>query len=246
MKAATNGDDEGTQSSARKREKGLPTYISLAEALDIIGQIYEKGGGDLSSDMLAEVVGNSPASSFFRMKVGALKNFGLAEEQNGHLRLTELGKQIVAPKEATEIPLAKQRALLNVALYKELYEKFRGKALPDEQFLANMLHRDFQISASAKDRAASIFIESGKAAGLFVQSGGTLQVGEPAALRHDAADTLAAMAGATSSSEPQPSGSHVLTIALGRGRIARIVAPGDLTAAEAVRLKKALDVLIGE
>lgn len=136
-----------------------PPYLSLKEALRHVQEIQQRGAGNLRNDALAEVVGNTAKSSSFRRKVIALKDFGLVNEiKSGAkitgVQLTPLGKRLVLPANDAEKQRNALAATRNVPLFNDLYEKLMGQALPETQYLQNIIRRDFQAyEADAKEWA---------------------------------------------------------------------------------------------
>jgi hypothetical protein len=82
------------------------------------------------------------------------------------------GKAIVAPTSHEE----RQHALLEAALrpdvFRRVYEYYRGKKLPESQFFANTLMREFNIPKEIVDRFVEVFTSNVEYLGL-VKDGST-------------------------------------------------------------------------
>lgn len=173
-----NENSEKTEKGKRKRVRrgSKPPILTLREAVRIIQAFYEEAGGESNYDLFSRLTNNSVSSSVFTTKIGLLKNLNLIEEPaERQLRLSETGTSIVAPREPQEKQVGLKKAFLTNDVYKNIYEKFSGKLLPQEEFLKNIfadiVPRDF-----AEDWMTA-FKESADFAGLFYQrDDGKLQV----------------------------------------------------------------------
>src|SRR5438128_8216900 len=134
-----NGSDKDESSKKRTRlPKGSVTpAFNLEEASDIIIRIYELAGSDASYDVVGRITSNSPGSSVFARKLITLKNYGLIVDENRTVKLTDTGRQIATPRSSTERALALKQAFLSVPLYARVYDKFKGRLLPPDEFLIN-------------------------------------------------------------------------------------------------------------
>ncbi len=153
-----------------------PPYLGLAESLKVAQEIQERGGGTLSLESLAEVFGNSMKSSSFERKLSALKNFGLIERQRDSVRLTKLALAYVAPTAAEEQVKAKAEAMRNVALLRQLHDRFAGGVLPPADSLANLVLREYGANEPLHRSWADFFVESLRSADLVSSVGGRMTV----------------------------------------------------------------------
>src|SRR6202040_1378849 len=71
--------------------------------------------------------------------------------------LETLGKSIVAPKSPSERRSALFQAMLRPEPFRRVYDYYKGKKLPDLQFFANTLVRDFGVSKDSVDKFAEVF-----------------------------------------------------------------------------------------
>lgn len=154
-----------------------PPYLDLRQSLDIVHAIYERGGGLLNHDDLASIMGTTVKSSAFRMKVLALKLFGLAQVVDGHtIKLTPIASAIVAPSSDGERLEAKFEAFSAIYVLKSVYERYKGGYLPEDAFLGNTLVREFQVDQESKNDWVECFKQSGRAAGILLDEGGKIRV----------------------------------------------------------------------
>jgi hypothetical protein len=260
-----------TEASVNKPERmkrgSFPPYLSLGEAFDLTRAIYEQGGGQASYDLVSRLTGNSSSSSSFIRKTGALKLYGLVTEQNGNLILTEQGSAIAAPiSEGAEVG-AKKAAFLGVPAYTRLFERHKGKLLPADEFLKNILEQDIGIPRELSSEWVLAFKESARAAGLlFSRPDGKIQILETPSFEVERTEgrsdfTDSTLSPATSIPEPMPRGSVPSNITaaspsvsgnntrfdLSDGRVAEFRIPFGINSRDAKRLKsflKGLELII--
>ncbi len=128
---------EENNSKKRLPRGTKPPKIALDEAVRATLEFYERAAGDASKDALAQVMGHSPSSSAFQMKVATMTNFNLIKQENGQVSLTEIGTSIVAPKTPNEKNLALKDAFLSIEIFESVYSNYSGKLLPQDEFLIN-------------------------------------------------------------------------------------------------------------
>lgn len=138
-------------------------YYDLDSAIEIATLIHERGGTQCDTDQLAAWAGASATSSAFKMRLSAVKMYGLIVRDGSRVRLTTLGQEIVDHER--EQP-ARVRAFLNVPLYRGVYEKFRGAKLPPAEALEREMVQ-LGVSPSTATRARWIFERAADNAGFF-------------------------------------------------------------------------------
>lgn len=253
------------EKKARRPRGSFPPSLTLSEAVSVITRLYEDVGGDASYDTFAGVISNSPSSSTFTRKLGSLKNYGLVTDERRHVRVSDLGIAIVAPTSPHERTQALKEAFLNVDVFGALYDKYKGKLLPQDEFLTNVVSAFVpkEFSHTWIDR----FKQSAKSAGLIRDRGdGKLQVREIADNREgesvesqrieDYSPSASPSASLSPSSSASPSPAppeesdsqavpygHVSKIKLSEGRQAVFSLPDRLNERDAQKLKGALQGL---
>lgn len=153
---ASKNDD-----SAQRSTIEFP-YNDLDDAVKIAKAIANNAGVSCALDQLAAYLGVS-ISGPFRLRVSNARMFGITNNEKGAVNLTDLGRMIADPKTESA---ARADAFLNVELYKALFEKYRGFALPS----AAGLEREMQnlgVSAKQTDKARQTFTRSARQAGFF-------------------------------------------------------------------------------
>jgi hypothetical protein len=248
----------------------IPPYLGLAEAFDLVRAIYEQGGGQASSDLLSRLTGNSSSSSSFIKKAGVLKLYGLVSEQSGEFVLTELGCAIAAPVSEDAGSVAKKTAFLSVPAFTKLFDRHKGKLLPADEFLKNILEQDIGVPRELASDWVKSFKESAKAAGLlYSRADGKIQILETPSFetdrqtsRTDSQDTAHSQQSVAVLTEALPKGSPLsgstqiqplgasgnnTRFELSDGRVAEFSIPFGINVNDAKRLKgylKGLEFII--
>ena len=254
----------------RMKRGSFPPYLGLAEGFDLASAIYEQGGGQASYDLMSRLTGNSSNSSTFVKKIGALKLYGLVSEQNGTVTLTDQGNAIAAPIGEDTDRSAKKASLLNVPPFAKLFERHKGKLLPADEFLRNILEQDIGVPRELSADWVKAFKDAAKAAGLlFTRADGKVQILESPSIetdrqaaRTDAQDGTPSQQSTIVSAEVSqrvvpPSGATQLQsinvsgnntrFELSDGRVAEFSIPFGINANDAKRLKgylKGLEFII--
>ena len=233
-----------------------PPYMSLAESLSVAEKLYEHGGGRASKDLFSRLTGNSASSSSFSKKVAALKSFGLlTTPTKDEFVLTDLGNQIAAPTDPDLVDAAKKQSFLTIEIFGRIFDRQKGKLLPADEFLRNIIEQDCGIPRDLSAAWANAFKEGLRTAGLAHERGdGKIQIMEsPVSSRN--VFVSASMVAPTEvrpvsqemrEGEIQPmmvvpsAGGHSTKIELSDKRFAYFSIPDHLTITDAKRLKAAL------
>ena len=161
---------------ARKSSGTIPPSINLKEAIDLTKAIYERGGGSMTQDDVAVLMKSTVKSSAFRLKIAALRGFGLIQTDGQSVRITQTGKAIVAPSSQDEYQIAIIDAFKSFSIYESLHERYQGGFLPEDTFLANTVVKEFSSPSEYKEKWLKSFKESGRAAGVLRDEGGKIRV----------------------------------------------------------------------
>jgi hypothetical protein len=243
----------------RVRKGSYPPYASLAEAFLLAERIYENGGGQASYDMFSRLTGNSSSSSSFVRKLAAMKAYGLlAEAVKGQLILTETGIRIAAPRDADAAGNARKQAFTSIDTFNRIFDRHKGKLLPADEFLKNMIEQECEIPRDLSKLWVSAFKDSLKTAGLLHDRGdGKFQILESpvvmksvsvaAAVRQNGPAVEADKSHAADAyvqapvSEAEPNAGLNIKIRLSSGQSASFYIPDKLSARDAQKLKGALE-----
>lgn len=152
--------------AARKSEQSkiaFPVY-DLEGAIAITRHVYARMGlGSCPLDELAAEAGVT-ISGNFRNRTSAAKMFGFVEKDGqSKLKLTDLGARVVSAEAEAE---ARATAFLNIPLYAQIYEKYRGKLLPPSKALEREII-GFGVITTMAGTARQIMQRSARQAGYF-------------------------------------------------------------------------------
>jgi hypothetical protein len=141
--------------------------LSLEDIIEITKVTYNKAGSTNSIDALSRITSNSSSSSTFNKKVSALRNFGVFNIDKSSYVLTDLGKRIAEPQSFEQQAEAIIETFLNQENLKKIWEHFKGKKLPQEEFIGNTVVSLLNIPTQLKNDWVQYFVEAGKYAGLL-------------------------------------------------------------------------------
>src|SRR5258708_587327 len=147
----------------------FPPLLTLAEAAPLAVKLYEHGGGEATYDLFSQITENPIHGSTSIKNLPSLRMCGLAVEQNRTVSLTDLGLAIAAPASAESAASALKAALLKIDIFNRIYERHRGKLLPADEFLRNIIQSDFRIPREIADRWVRSFKDSARASGLLLE-----------------------------------------------------------------------------
>jgi hypothetical protein len=243
-----------------------PLEFDLSQAVDAVSDMAQQGK-ILSESQLAAVLGNTITSSAFTRKIRALVVYGLLTEQAGaQFALTDLALAIALPRSPGTQMDAKKEAFLKVDQFSFLFSQHKGKILPADEFLRNILEQECGIPRDNSQSWVNHFKIGASVAGLFHSRGdGKIQISESpisnqSATPHvdesreivESAPVGLESNGSHGAVEPvgplRPSqlrqltdSGHYTRIDLSDGRRAEISIPDTLSPKDAQRLKKALE-----
>jgi len=157
--------------------------LSLEKALKIAEAIWDNfAGKGAQPHQIAMALNYSPTSGPWRVLCGASIAYGLTEGgyNVAQIKLTKLGRRIVAPTKDGDDLVAKVDAVIQPRIMREFYQKYDKAKFPKEYIGENVL-----ISLGVpKDRAkasAKILLENGKYTGILnkTKTGLFLALGTP-------------------------------------------------------------------
>jgi hypothetical protein len=248
------------QKADRIPRGSAPPALKLSEAMVLAKKIYEQAAGSASYDTFSQITGNSRTSSAFQRKLSALRQYGIIQDTDNIAALTDIGTRIVAPRDVGDDLAATKEAMLRVDYLSKIFERHKGRILPDDQFLKNILIQEIKVPREVADLWIIWFKEAAAAARLLhTRADGKVQVleGPTASPRNteDAANTKKEDQAAPPKPPMQsfgeltehPDQQRLVLIQLGRGRLAKLLLPEDWDASKDLqKLLKMLDLSLGE
>jgi len=247
-----------TSAEREKRQKRLPKgtvppALNLEEAIDIARRIHEMPSGEAPYDAAPDVFGNSATSSVFGKKMMALRDFGIAtsDDKKKMVSLTDLGRMIVAPKDEDDHLLSLGNAFLRISLFCRIYNRIKGRPLPQDQYLVNTisdvvpreLATGWLENLKRSIKTAHLLDESRPDGKVYVLNRPQLvQAANPSEEGAQMKDEKAGKP-EDSSREPEPIRTP---IPLGPGRLAHIELPYNWDKKELKKLLKMLELALGD
>jgi hypothetical protein len=161
-----------TKSSSRKPTKEAYNFPknSLEDSVALAKAIEEKFAGKPTpaSELVTPTGFNKVTDWRFLDLLRSAEFFGLTKGtgQSASVELQKIGSDVVAPTNQTERRKAMWSAFNNVAIFKAVYDHYKGKKLPEDEYFENTLVREFDIP---KERV-ELFIDSYKKSLQYVES----------------------------------------------------------------------------
>lgn len=169
-----------TTQSRREAETrcGFPAH-ALEATLVIATAIAENNAGHPYNRLsLAESINRKPDSSAFRELLSASIAYGLTEgsEKSEQIKLTDLGKSVVMPRDEGERRKGLLEAATRVDLFFRIYRHVDGNKIASSTNLRNTLVRDFQVDACHAEACIQLLLKNGRLVGLVRKVSGDERV----------------------------------------------------------------------
>jgi hypothetical protein len=164
----TEAETQGSSQPRMSRERSTIRfpYDDLSAAEEIVRAVHERYGGQANYDQIAAELGVSSTSGAFRNKVSAARMFGFVTvDRQGAVTPTPLGTRLLDERTARD---ARAHSFLNVPLYAQLHERYRGATLPNDKGLEEAI-RELGVAAKQVTTARQAFQRSAQRAGYFHQ-----------------------------------------------------------------------------
>ncbi len=135
---------------------------TLEEALEVpkvIDDIYASNPVD--AEDLAKAVGYNKSDDWrFRELLRSANMYGLVDGSGAKVtvKITDLGSNIVSPISSSIRQKALMDAFLNVELFKNVFDFYKGKKPPEDEFFINTIVKEFSVPRDRVD----IFIKNYK------------------------------------------------------------------------------------
>ncbi len=176
-------DPEQDPKSGKPRAKSGVSfpYWDLDSVVEVAKVMHERAGGVADTAQLATMLDYSGVSNgSFRTRVSAAKMFGVIEgADDGKLRVSARGRQIVAPVTPAEGRSARVEAFLAVDLFKRVFDRFKGTTLPENVGLRNLFLNEYTLVADRVGPTVRILLDSAGQAGLFEAAGNRTRMALP-------------------------------------------------------------------
>jgi predicted nucleotide-binding protein len=160
-------EPEGRRPSSEFPKHTLEGVLGVPQVIE-----NKNGGNPLPPMDVALGLGMSPGSSSFRDLLSSSIKYGLTSGSFNQpkVSLERIGKSIVAPTGAEERRIALFTAGMRPEPFRRVYDCYKGKKLPDPQFLGNTLVREFGVSKDNIEKFVEIFSANVEYLGLVKDS----------------------------------------------------------------------------
>lgn len=151
----------------------FPKY-ALQEAVKVAQTIEDTNAGQpLPPVETALAMDFSPRNSQFEQITSASIKYGLTagSSRADVILITETGSRVVAPTSTEDRAKALLKAALEPETFRRMHEYFKGKKLPESQFLMNTIVREFDVPRAHAEACATIFVENMEFVGLVMARG---------------------------------------------------------------------------
>ncbi|UCG67839.1 MAG: hypothetical protein JSW12_17295 [Deltaproteobacteria bacterium] len=150
---------------------------NLERALRIPKAILEQNAGrECTEQESASFVGITYNRGPYVVELSSASKFGLLERSSGKVRLTDLARMILRPQDEGARLKGLRNAVLKAPELSDVYERYRGENLPDEQLLNNALVAKFRIPQEKLAEFKAIFKNSLEYAKLIEQTNGKSRI----------------------------------------------------------------------
>jgi hypothetical protein len=143
--------------------------VSLQQAQKIASALMDNFAGKSGSPPdVALAIGISPTSSGWRLLTGSSIAYGLTEGgfNANTIKLTALGRKLVAPEEEGEDLAARRDAILKPRIAKEFFGRYRRAKFPNDVIAGNIM-KSLGVPFERVDTALKIIKANGRYAGII-------------------------------------------------------------------------------
>lgn len=153
------------------RSRAYPVEDLLDAVADADTILEAVGRGAQSREVLADALGyQSAAGGTAGRKIAALTQYGFLRRREGRYAPTDLAERACRSRDESERLGTLEEALYNPPLFREVLGRYEPEGrLPKR--LANVLFRDFGITASASEKAAEVLRSAARQAGVLDDDG---------------------------------------------------------------------------
>lgn len=161
-------DNNAEQPQKRERSQIDFPYSDIGSAEEVTQVLFDRGGGSAEPKQLAGWLDMSANGGTFRSRVSAARLYGFIETSRGSIEITDLGRRVIDESSADN---ARVEAFLNVPLFKAMFEKNNGYALPPAAAIERQMV-ELGAPTKQKERARQVFQKSASTAQFIDQTSG--------------------------------------------------------------------------
>ncbi len=174
--AKKNPSPKQTKPPAAKRAK-YPHH-SVEKALRIPKAILDQNTGKPCTPSEAGgYLGLTATKGPFSVEIGSAKKYGFLDTpEQGKIQTSELGRRVLRPKSPEDQLKAYREAVLQAPGLSDVYKRYRGENIPQDNFFKNTLADSFEIPEADFAGFKQIFLESLSTAKLVEEHGENLRI----------------------------------------------------------------------
>jgi hypothetical protein len=151
----------------------------LNASLVVAKTIRESGGDSWSPEQLGAALDyKNTKGGGFVARIFAARAFGLIETVQGRYRITPRAEAILWEVTPQAKAQALRDAFLDVALFRSIFDRFKGTQIPVELGMNNLLRTQYQVPPDRVSTAYRVLMDSADTAGFFPK-GRRTQLVEP-------------------------------------------------------------------
>lgn len=128
--------------------------MTLEHALRVPTVIKDKNAGNpWASEDVARALGLGAKGNQFYYLSAASRDYGLTEgtRDTAKIALTPLGTRAVFPGNEAEGKQAQLEAFFRIAVFRKVFEYYKGTDLPEKEFVSNTLQKEFGLDPKIHD-----------------------------------------------------------------------------------------------
>ncbi|MGU3389834.1 hypothetical protein [Sphingomonas sp. M1A8_2b] len=164
------GPDEAPAKRTRERSTIEFPYSDLESTVEMVRTLHAKAGTQCEDVQLAAWMNQTASGGGFRSRLSAGRMYGLIETNGPHVTVTSMGLDAIDGDRAAP---ALAEAFLRVPLFRQMYEKYKGYALPPPQAIESQME-GMGVAPKQKDRARQTFTKSAQYSGYIDAQTGRL------------------------------------------------------------------------
>jgi predicted nucleotide-binding protein len=154
----------------------VPTFPrdSLKEAVAVAEAIKRDGAGEsLDVVLLANSIGVSRRSRSYEELLRSAARYGLTEGTvySKDIKLTELGRAIVAPTDDSLVGSSMRKALMTPSVFSKFYAKYDRNSIPRDVVIKNILEQQFSVRRADVDACFAVLMKNIEEQGLKLAQG---------------------------------------------------------------------------
>lgn len=139
--------------------------------------ILDQNAGEACTDREAAAFAHIGWTGQIAVEISSAIKYGLLERPSpGKVKPTDLARKIIRPQDPKDRLNGLREAVLKAPVISDVYTKYRGEHLPDDEFLYHALEDSFNVPREQVDEFIKVFFQTLKDAELLEESSGKWRV----------------------------------------------------------------------